>query len=113
MASPQRGEVWYCNLDPTKGHEQAGKRPVLVMSVDDFNSGQADLVVVLPITGTERGIPWHVPIKAGEGGLKKQSFVLVEMVRSVSKSRLANRLGKVSPATLRQVEARLRILMEL
>ena len=47
---PNRGDVWIVDLDPTKGHEQAGKRPCLVISVDIFNQGPADLVMVLPIT---------------------------------------------------------------
>jgi len=47
---PSRGEVWIVDLDPTKGHEQAGRRPCLVISVDIFNQGPADLVVVLPMT---------------------------------------------------------------
>jgi mRNA interferase MazF len=48
--SPARGEVWMVDFDPTKGHEQGGRRPALVVSVDVFNSGPAELVIVLPIT---------------------------------------------------------------
>jgi mRNA interferase MazF len=111
--SPQRGEVWLANLDPTTGREQAGRRPVLVVSVGTFNQSRADLVVIAPITSTLRGIPWHVKVSAPEGGLKHNSGIMCEAVRSVSNIRLGKRWGVVSPATLAAVEDRLRILLGL
>jgi mRNA interferase MazF len=113
MAGPFRGEVWNANLDPTRGREQAGKRPVLVVSTDRFNEGPADLVIVAPITSKGKGIPWHVSVSAGEGGLRTESYIMCEMIRCVSRERLARRLGEVSAATLVEVETRLRILLEL
>lgn len=62
MPAPSRGEVWMVDLDPTKGHEQAGRRPGLVVSVDLFNHGPADLVVLVPITSKAKGIPFHVEV---------------------------------------------------
>ena len=50
MADPRRGEIWLADLRPTRGREQTGRWPVLVLSVDFFNSGSADLIVVLPLT---------------------------------------------------------------
>lgn len=113
MADPLRGEVWYVDLNPTRGHEQQGSRPALVVSTDRFNKGPAELVVVVPITGTERGVPLHVPIEPPEGGVKKRSFAKCEDVRSVSKERLTKRWGQVSRSTMATVEDRLRILFEL
>ena len=69
MAEPLRGEVWLVDLNPTRGHEQAGKRPGLIVSVDLFNQGPAGLVVILPITTKAKGIPFHVEINIPEGGL--------------------------------------------
>ena len=113
MADPARGEVWTIDLNPTKGHEQAGMRPALVVSVDAFNQGPADLIVVLPITSQAKGIPFHVEIKPPEGGLTLRSFVKCEDVRSISKLRMKGRLGSVTPPTMAQVEDRLRILLSL
>jgi mRNA interferase MazF len=113
MPQPSRGEVWLVDLNPTRGHEQAGKRPGLIMSVDLFNSGPAGLVVIAPITTKEKGIPFHVEIQPPEGGLRKKSFIKCEDIRSVAKERLFQRLGVVSPATLSEVEDRLRILLDL
>jgi mRNA interferase MazF len=87
---PQRGEVWLANLDPIRGREQAGRRPVLVLSVADFNRSGADLVVVLPITSNLRSIPWHVPVEPPEGGLKVVSAIMCEAIRSVSRRSAAN-----------------------
>jgi mRNA interferase MazF len=113
MDNPLRGEIWLIDLNPTRGHEQAGKRPGLVVSVDLFNQGPAGLVVVIPITAREKGIPWHVEIKSPEGGLTKRSFVKGEDIRAASKERLVQRLGQVTPNTLAAVEERLRILLDL
>jgi mRNA interferase MazF len=113
MSDPMRGEIWMVDLNPTRGREQRGKRPALVVSHDTFNSGPAELVVVLPITGTARGIPFHVPVDPPEGGVKKSSYIKCEDVRSISKERLAKRWGVVSSVTMREVEDRLRILLNL
>ena len=115
MSSPDalRGEVWEISLDPVLGHEQAGSRPALIVSVDLFNEGPADLVVVAPITRTARKVRWHVAVSPPEGGLVADSYIQCESVRSVSKQRLKRRRGRVSDATMEQVEDRLRILMGL
>lgn len=113
MAGPIRGEVWNADLDPTRGREQAGKRPVLVVSTDGFNAGPAELAVVLPITSKGTGIPWHVRIKSGEAGLRSESYVMCEMIRSLARERLVKRLGEVSGAIIQEIEARLKILLEL
>ncbi len=110
---PRRGEVWIVDLDPTRGHEQAGRRPALVISVDPFNQSAAELAIVLPVTSRDKGIRSHVPIVAGEAGLRLPSFVKCEDVRSISTRRLSRRLGSAAEATVRTVEERLRILMGL
>jgi mRNA interferase MazF len=112
-SGPARGEVWLADLDPTRGHEQAGKRPVLVISEDPFNQSRAGLVVVLPITSTLRPIPFRVRLTPPEGGLKVESAVLCEAVRSVSKDRLLTRFGSVKADSMAIVEDRLRILLGL
>ena len=110
---PSRGDVWLVDLNPVRGHEQAGQRPALVVSVDLFNHGPAGLVVLLPITSRPKGIPFHVAVKRSEGGLTRPSFIKCEDIRSVSKERLSRRLGSVTPAILEAVEDRLRILLNL
>jgi mRNA interferase MazF len=113
MADPARGEVWLADLNPTRGHEQAGQRPVLVFSQTLFNQGPAGLVVVLPLTSTIRDIPSHVPVSPPEGGLKTRSAILCDAIRSIAKERMLRKWGAVTPATLAAVEDRIRILLDL
>ncbi len=103
MPEPHRGDIWLADLAPTRGHEQAGQCPVLVLSVDEFNHGPADLVVVLPLTSTIRQIPLHVIVRPPEGGLKVQSRILTDGIRSISKERLIERWGEVSPQIMTAV----------
>lgn len=111
--APVRGEVWLADLDPPFGHEQAGRRPVLVISVDRFNSGLSGLVVVLPITSRQRNLPLHVFVAPPEGGLRAPSAILCDAVRSVDQRRLITRWGMVNMNTLALVEDRLRRLLGL
>lgn len=113
MPEPQRGDVWLADLNPTRGREQAGQRPILVFSVNEFNQGPAELVVVLPVTSTIRPIPLHTIVQPPEGGLKVQSRILTDAIRSISKERLVKRWGQVSPETMAVVEERLRTLLGL
>lgn len=113
MPDPSRGEVWFVDLNPVRGREQAGQRPGLILSVDLFNQGPAGLVVLLPLTTRRKAIPFHVEVNPPEGGLAQRSFIKCEDIRSVSKERLSRRLGTVSPDTLAAVKDRLRILLDL
>ncbi len=114
MAKPARGEVWLVDFSPTRGHEQAGRRPALVISVDRFNRGLSGLVMVVPMTTRQRGIPTHVAIEPPDGGVRLQSFVKCEDLRSVSVERLIEGAwGSVSTSVLTAVEERLRLLLGL
>lgn len=114
MAStPARGDIWMVDLDPVRGHEQAGRRPALVVSADTFNRGAAGLVTVLPLTTRARGIPLHVTVTPPEGGLSSVSYIKCEDIRSISTERLITRRGSVAPRTMTEVEDRLRVLLDL
>jgi len=113
MAEARRGEVWLVDLDPTRGREQAGRRPALVLSVDEFNLGPARLVIVAPVTSRRRAIPAHVPVDPPEGGLRQPSSILCDGVRSISSDRLVTRWGSLTPRSMAAVEDCLRILLGL
>lgn len=106
-----RGEIWFADLEPLPGHDQGGRRPVLVLSHNLFNNGPADLVIALPITSRQRNLRTRVEIAPTEGGLVSPSYVICESVRSISKERMSRRLGTVSPDTMAEVEDRMRILL--
>jgi mRNA interferase MazF len=108
-----RGEVWLTELDPVRGHEQAGRRPCVVLSVDAFNRGPAGLLIVAPLTTTARRVAAHVEVDPPEGGLDRPSFIMCEAVRSISTERLMRRLGAINTSTIEVVEHRLRVLLGL
>lgn len=110
---PSRGEVWQVGLDPVKGREQAGSRPAMVISVDKFNHGPAELVVVIPITKRKKNISSHVFVPKGEAGLEVDSYIKVEDVRSVSTERLIRYKGDLTYSRTEQVQHILRVLLGL
>jgi mRNA interferase MazF len=113
FTQPSRGDVWEVSLDPTIGREQAGTRPALVLSIDKFNHGPAELVIVLPITSKNKNQPLHVAVTPPEGGLSLPSFIKCDDIRSVSKQRLKRFCGTVAAQTLAEVEKRMKILLQL
>ena len=108
-----RGDVWFVDLDPTKGREQGGRRPCLIVSDDSLNTSPAELVIVIPITSKHKQIPSHVEIRPPEGGLQLRSFIKCEDIRSITTERLIKAMGSVTRATLDKVEERLRLLLSL
>jgi mRNA interferase MazF len=110
----RRGEVWLAELGPTRGREQTGERPVLIVSTDPFNQGRSRLVVVVPFTTRTRGLPIHVEVRPPDGGLRDVSFAMCEQVRSLAVDRLGSQpFGRVPAAVLEDVEHRLRLLLAL
>lgn len=110
----RRGEVYDAFLDPTVGAEQAGRRPVVIMSRDALNA-VLSVVIAVPCT-TFRGrrvYPSQAVLRAGEGGLTVDSVVLCEQVRVLSKNRLKGRRGSLSLQALGTIEQALRIALDL
>ena len=80
--NPSRGEIWTVDLDPTRGHEQAGQRPALIITDDALNNSTSGIVTILPVTTTRRGIPAHVEIAPPDGGIQRPSVVMVDQKAS-------------------------------
>jgi mRNA interferase MazF len=111
---PDRGEVWV--EQPAKdliGHEQQGQRPVVIVSGGGINAGPWPLVVVVPLTTRDRGITLHVPVEPPDGGVRAHSVALVEQIHAADRARLVERWGQLSGATMRAIDDRLRIVLEL
>src|ERR1700736_1764705 len=117
MADPSRGQIWLADLGTGRGHEQAGQRPVLMVSDDAFNAGLSGLVMGVPLTSKVKKsklIPAHIPVAPPEGGLKTPSVILCDQLRTFSKDRLGKAAwGSVSAATLADVDTALRVLLGL
>ncbi|MBA3656085.1 MAG: type II toxin-antitoxin system PemK/MazF family toxin [Gemmatimonadaceae bacterium] len=106
-----RGEVWQVQFSPTKGRERDGSRPAMILSVDKFNKGSADLVIAIPITRTNRQIASHVSVLKGEGGLDSDGFIMVEAIRSISNEGLLHYRGELAYMTVEKVENIIRVLL--
>lgn len=101
----KRGEVWLADLNPIRGSEQAGVRPVLIFQNDTINSFTAT-VVTIPFTSNLRraALPSCVQVGAGEGGLTSDSVALCHQLRVLDTTRLIRRLGAVSRPTMLALE---------
>jgi mRNA interferase MazF len=109
----KRGEVYLADPDPVVGHEQGGRRPHLVISVNQMNRSAAGLLIGVPLTTTDRGSKLHVRLEPPEGGLNRVSFAMPEMARSVSTARLLGKLGYASPDAVESVAKHVGILIGL
>src|SRR5580658_2034080 len=94
----QAGDLLLADLDPVAGHEQGGRRPVLVLSGTSYNSLRNAQLIVTAVTSRQRGLPFHVPIGA-DCGLSRESWVQAESVRAISAQRVIRQLGRARPET--------------
>lgn len=101
----KRGEIWYAELNPIRGSEQAGVRPVLVIQNDTINRFTTT-VISIPLTTNQRraALPSCVQIFAGNGGLTVDSVILCHQLRALDQSRLRDKVGDVSDETVTAVE---------
>jgi len=107
---PDRGDIVYLNFTPQAGHEQAGRRPALVLSPVDFNVGTG-LVMVCPITNTRRGSPFEVEVPRGS---KLSGVILTHHMRSADwVARQAELHGTVPEATILEVLARVEAILQI
>lgn len=111
MTEARQGEVWFVDLDPTRGREQAGRRPAVTVSVDQLGRGPSELAIVVPLTRTDHAQRMHVRIDPPDGGVRERSFAMPEMVRSVSRDRLVEQWGALDEATLVEIARRVRLLV--
>ncbi len=101
----RRGEIWMVNLNPTKGSEQAGIRPVIIYQTDIINNFTSTFLSIPLTTNLRRAaLPTCVLIAEGEGGLLTDSVALCHQMRAIDKSRFQRRLGMVKPQTLNDLE---------
>ena len=111
----KRGEIYDARLDPIEGSEQAGFRPVIIVSRDAINAASA-VVIAVPCTTHRQGrrlYPSQILLHAPDGGLDVDSVALGEQVRALATSRLIRFRGVLSQQTLAQLDRALLIAMDL
>ena len=103
----KRGDIYFVNLNPVKGREQAGRRPVLVLSVDAINNLPLVVTVIVGTKGENitRDYPTNVRVSAEDSGLPLETVFLCFQIRSLDARRFADEpAGKLSGESLKQVE---------
>jgi mRNA interferase MazF len=102
MARILRGEIRWADLNPVRGSEQAGVRPVLILSADVFNE-RSGTVIAVAITGQQPRAGFPLTLELAARGLPKRSWVKISQIRTLSVDRIGKKLGRASPEELAQV----------
>lgn len=108
----KRGEVWIADFGVGFGHEQAGRRPVLIISNDVGNKFSPVVTVAAMTTANKRYAATQVPIEARQG-LKKDSKVLLEQTRTIDKKKLHTLIARISDEQMQQVNLAIRVAFDL
>lgn len=110
-----RGDIYDARLDPTEGSEQAGTRPVIIVSRNAINASSS-VVIVVPVTTYRSGkrvYPTQVLIQSPDGGLSQDSIAMADQVRVLSKSRLLRYKGGLPPDAIAQLNQALLVALDL
>ena len=105
----KRGDIYYADLSPVVGSEQSGIRPILVIQ-NDIGNKFSPTIIGVPITSKAKvNMPTHIAIEGNKYGLDKDSIILAEQIRTLDKSRLKEKVGKLDKATLNEVKKAIEI----
>ncbi|MBE6967505.1 MAG: type II toxin-antitoxin system PemK/MazF family toxin [Ruminococcaceae bacterium] len=105
MNTVKRGDIYYADLSPVVGSEQGGMRPVLIVQNDTGNKHSPTVIAaaITSQTGKAR-LPTHIEISAQTYGLSRDSVILLEQIRTIDKSRLRERMGKLDDKAMTRVD---------
>ena len=110
----KKGDLFFADLSPVVGSEQGGVRPVLVVQNDVGNKYSPTVIVAAVTSQTGKAkLPTHVQLQATQGGLSRDSVVLLEQLRTIDKQRLKERVCHLDTDTLKRVNYALKISLEL
>ena len=98
----RRGEIRWADLDPVRGREQAGRRPVLILSQDVFNE-RSGTVIGVALTSQPQRAGFPLTLQLSSSTLPKPSWVKISQIRTLSTERIGDRLGEASPEELAQI----------
>lgn len=102
MAGILRGEIRWAELNPTRGSEQAGLRPVLVLSHDVFNA-RSGTVIAVALTSQQQRAGFPLTLELSDAKLPKRSWVKISQIRTLAVERIGKRIGRASPEEIAQV----------
>ena len=99
MARILRGEIRWADLDSTQGREQAGQRPVLILSHDVFNE-RSGTVIAVALTSQEPNAGFPLTLESTTRGLPKRSWIKISQIRTLATERIGRRIGRASEEEL-------------
>lgn len=101
----RRGDIYYADLSPVVGSEQGGVRPVLIIQ-NDVGNRHSPTVIAAAITSqiNKARLPTHIELGARSYGLSKNSVVLLEQIRTIDKTRLKERMGRLDEPLMQRVD---------
>ncbi len=111
MAGILRGSVHWAELDPVRGREQSGTRPVVVLSHELFNS-KSQTVIAAAVTGSEPKAPFPISLELLDTGLAKRSWVKISQIRVLAVERLKSKIGTVKPDQMNKIVEGLNALIQ-
>lgn len=105
----RRGDIFYADLSPVVGSEQAGVRPIVVIQ-NDVGNRYSPTIIGIAITSKEKiKMPTHLEIDGSKYGLEKDSVILAEQIRTLDKSRLKEKVGRLDKETLDKLKKAIEI----
>ena len=110
MNTVKRGEIYYADLSPVVGSEQGGMRPVLIVQNDTGNRHSPTIIAAAITSKTGKAkLPTHIALNGRSAGLNRDSIILLEQIRTLDKSRLRERMGRLDERTMSAVDVALSV----
>ena len=106
----KRGDIYFADLSPVVGSEQGGMRPVLIVQNDTGNRHSPTVIAAAITSQTGKAkLPTHIALQGRSVGLNRDSVILLEQIRTIDKSRLRERMGRLDPGTMSAVDSALAV----
>lgn len=102
MAEILRGDIRWADLNPVKGHEQGGRRPVVILSNDVFNE-RSGTVIAMAITSQDQSAGFPLTMEIISNELPEQSWVKISQIRTLSVERIGEKIGRLTPEDLAHI----------
>lgn len=114
MKEIKRGDIYYADLNPVVGSEQGGVRPIVVIQNNMGNRHSPTVIVAAITSQMDKGrLPTHIGVRGVDCGLKKDSLILLEQVRTIDRSRLLSYVGSLDAQTMIEINKSLAVSMGL
>lgn len=115
MSEPKRGELFWIDWSPGRGSEQQGRRPALIVQTDSANSNpRYPNTIVVAVSTKGRPVPFHIALEpTAQSCLSELSYAKCEQLMTISKERLGEKIGQITPEEQTAIDTALRLTLHL